>query len=78
MDLMVVFPSVDVLLMLSRSMLADLEALKKNWKPAVIKITPTLMALEPYFKIYTEYCKKYYKGMEILKTIRGTPEFTAI
>lgn len=72
------FPNVDVLLELSRNMLVDLEQLRASWKPTETRISPTLMALEPYFKVYIDYCKKYYKGMEILKTIRGSPKLTAI
>ncbi len=59
-------------------MLGDLEGLLKNWKPSIVKLSPVVLALEPYFKIYMEYCKKFYKGVEILKKVRSTPEFKNI
>lgn len=65
-----VLPNVDILSKLSKSMQADLEKLKGNWKPSLARLAPVLLALEPYFKVYTDYCKKYYKGMEILNGIR--------
>jgi hypothetical protein len=59
-------------------MLNDLEAIRQSWKPSIVKIAPVLIALEPYFKVYIEYCKKYYKGLEILKPIRNKELFKTI
>jgi hypothetical protein len=59
-------------------MLNDLEAIRQSWKPSIVKIAPVLIALEPYFKVYIEYCKKYYKGLEILKPIRYKELFKTI
>lgn len=40
-----VFPNVEVLAMLSKSMLADLEKIRADWKPSTVRMAPILMAL---------------------------------
>lgn len=77
-QLQVVFPNVDVLITLSKSMLGDLERIQANWKPSIVKIAPTLLALEPYFRVYIEYCKKYHKGIELLKPLRSQEKFKSL
>lgn len=43
-----------------------------------MQISEMLLKLHPFLKIYIEYCNHYYKGQNILKSVKNLPEMVAL